>query len=180
MDKVQPIIKNTVHISLYKLCIPLNTSNPISKGRSINLILTQNLQKSRYNHLSEPKWSHMAVEDEHISLHIDSKESTQCPPHKVSSTTAVLSSRQAILHRSSSRLIQNRLSSVFTADYIIEVGEITPLFMLPSRHYKCEACKLPAVYLIMQSVQDAHLLHQPASYMFQQLTAHGWQFTSGT
>lgn len=35
----------------------------------------------------------------------------------------------------------------FTADYIIEVGgEITLLFMLPSRHYKWEARELPAVH----------------------------------
>lgn len=78
------------------------------------------------------------------------------------------------------RLILNRLSSVFTADYIIEVGEITPLFMLPSRRCKWETYNLPAVYLIMQSVQDAHHLRQPASDMFQQLTAHCWRLTSDT
>lgn len=57
-------------------------------------------------------------------------------------------------------------------DYTVVYAPIVTLQMRASR--------LPAVYLIMQSVQDAHLLHQPASSMFQQLTAHGWQFTSRT
>lgn len=122
------------------------THYPISKCGSIKFILTQNLYKSRYNHLSEPKWPRMSI------FPFTSTAKKAHNTQRWMGAWQQHSTRQAALHQRHRRLIQYRLSSVFTADYIIEVGEITPLFMLPLWHYKWEACKLPAVYLIMQSV----------------------------
>lgn len=83
------------------------------------LTRTQNLHQSRYNSFPEFKRPHSAAETS-----ITQRNRT------------TLSSKRAVLHQRLGQLIHNTLSPVFTADYITEVEEITPLFMLPLRHYK--------------------------------------------
>lgn len=131
MDEVWPIIYSVVHLyqlhiqltTLYNFQVEINTLHLNTKPIQIQI-------QTIYLSLSGPTWLPnmsaffftLTAEEAHNARHRE--RARQQRRYHRDCTGAAVGSFRAGYHQ------------FFTADYIIEVGEITVLFMLPSRHFQ--------------------------------------------